>query len=93
MTVPRKVTPEPYQPEPTKEPKTVPPEPKVVPQKPAEPEPKVPKVKPEPKALEVQPAKKTPEAPKARGKVVNDFLIRHCALCLIFLSCCLFVLL
>lgn len=71
----RKVIPEPYQPEPTVEPKVVPPEPKLAPQKPQvpEPEPKVPKIKPETEALKVKPSEKTPEAPKTRGK-----LERHC---------------
>ena len=66
MTIPRKVTPEPYQPKPSAQPKTVPVEPKV---KPAAPELKAPKMKPEPP--KVEPAKKKPEAPKARGNVVE----------------------
>ena len=62
--VTKKVTPEPFQPKPS-------PEPKVAPQKPAAPEPKTPKMKPEA-------AKKKPEAPEARGKVVQ--LERHCVI-------------
>lgn len=78
VTVPRKVTPEPYKPKPSAPPKTVPVEPKVAPQKPATPELKVPKMKPEPEAPKVEPAKKKPEAPKARGKVVQ--LKRRCVI-------------
>lgn len=91
--VPRKVTPEPYQPKPTTaEPKMVPPEPKVSPQIPAAPEPKVAKIKPEPEALKVEPVKKAPEAPKPRGNVVNALL--YCSSTgktlsyTMFLSCC-----
>lgn len=72
MTVPGKVTPEPYQPKPTTEPKVIP-EPEVPP-KVAPPEPKVAKIKPEPEAPKVEAAKKIPEAPKARGKVVKALL-------------------
>lgn len=86
MSVPRKITPEPYQPEP----KPVPSEPKVAPQKPAAHEPKVPKVKPEPEAPKVEPTKKTPEAPEQRGKVVTlcittDQLERLCVIQSVFL--------
>lgn len=70
MTVPRKVIPEPHQPEAPLEPKMVPPEPKVAPHKPAAPEPEVPKIKAEPEVPKA--VKKTPEAPTPRGKVVND---------------------
>lgn len=52
----------------------VPPEPQVLPQKPAAPTPKVAKIKPEPEAPKVEPVKKQPEAPKPRGKVVNTLL-------------------
>lgn len=88
--VTRKVIPEPYQPEPTVEPKVVPPEPKLAPQKPQVPEPKVPEIKPETEAPKVKPSEKTPEAPKTRGNVVNslipaDQLERHCVKLYVFL--------
>lgn len=72
MTVPREFVPERHQP--TVEPKTV------------LPEPKVPKIKPEPEALKVEPAKKTAEAPKTRGKVVISGLSNWKDV--VYLSCC-----
>lgn len=63
MTVPRKVTLEPYVPKPT-------PEPQTVPEKSVAPEPQEVKYRPELETPKVESTlKKTPEAPQLRGKV------------------------
>lgn len=94
--VPRKVTPEPYQPKPTTaEPKMVPPEPKVPPQKPVAPEPEVAKIKSE--APKVELVKKTAAAPEPRGKMENS-LFYCCSsgkslTCTVCFPCCFMLLL